>query len=133
MVYCCIYGHDLHRARSASQHPEGASYARPAVVAAWASAPARRRVAAGKCRLQLIDDLAEAGLELGAAVDLVLQIPDTEIAIAALSPRYALLASNGACFASHPALLVSERMTRAIFVNLSALVAQVEKGYPDGR
>jgi len=82
---------------------------------------------AGRCRLQLIDDLAEAGVELGAAVDLALQISDTEVAVAALSPRYALLASNGACFASHPALLVSERMPLAIFVDLSALVAQVEE------
>ena len=82
---------------------------------------------AGKARLQLIDDLAAFGCELGAAVDLVLQVSDTEVAIAACSPRYALLASNGACFASHPALLVSERMTLAIFVDLSALVAQVEE------
>jgi hypothetical protein len=81
---------------------------------------------AGKARLQLIDDLAAFGCELGACVDLVLQLPDTEIAVAALSPRYALLSSNGACFASHPALLVSDRMPLAIFVDLSALVAQVE-------
>lgn len=83
--------------------------------------------AAGRCRLQLIDALAAAGLELGAGVDLALQVQDTEVAIAACSPRYALLASNGACFASHPALLVSDRMPLAIFVDLSALVAQVEE------
>ena len=81
---------------------------------------------AGRCRLALIDALAAAGLELGAAVDLGLQVSDTEVAIAACSPRYALLASNGACFASHPALLVSDRMPLAVFVDLSALVAQVE-------
>ena len=89
--------------------------------------------AAGRARLALIDDLAAFGCELGAAVDLALQVSDTEVAIAALSPRFALLASNGACFASHPALLVSERMTLAVFVNLSALVRKVQGDYPDGR
>ena len=82
--------------------------------------------AAGRCRLALIDVLAEAGVEIGCGVALALQVPDSELAAAALSPRYALLASNGACFASHPALLVSDRMPLAVFVDLSALVAQVE-------
>ena len=82
---------------------------------------------AGAVRLALIDALAEAGLDLGAAVDLALQVPNTETAVASAVPRYALLASHGACFASHPALLVSKRMPLAIFVDLSALVAQVEE------
>lgn len=83
-----------------------------------------------RCRLALIEDLIEVGMATGAACELALQITDLQLDLAGVGQRFALLAAEGAAFASDPQYLPTPMLPLAVFVNLSALVRKV-KGLHD--